>query len=170
MTKYTSVINQKADLNDQKQLSLFFDQYKLFVENTVIKMSERRMSLNTFYMSINTLIITSLGALGEGGLFAKKSTLLILILLVLGIASTISWVSAIHVHKTINNKNYTVIVEFEKYFPAQIYTSLNKDIARLDPLSEGKNFVTQREAIVPYIFLIAYILYSFIDIYKAYMN
>jgi len=67
-----------------------------------------------------------------------------------------------------NNKNHAIIKEFEQYFPALVYTSFNQDLSKLDSFSEGKNFVVQREIIIPYIFLVGYILYALLKIIKAY--
>lgn len=169
MTTYTSILNPKINLRDPGHLQFFFEQYKLFVDS-YNKLSERRKDLNTFYVTVNTLIISILGALGEGKFFLQKTGALLSILTLLGIVIAFAWISAIHVYKIINNKNYATIVEFEQYFPALLYTSLNKDLERLDPHAEGKNFIVQREIIVPYAFLSAYLLYLMFNIYRLYLG
>jgi hypothetical protein len=163
MSTYTSIINPKVSLDNETHLRFFFDQYKIFIDGNS-KLEEQRRNLNIFYLTANTLIISTLSSLVGKPNF--HIFFLMGLLLFGGITTTLSWVSAINVYKSINNKNYAVILEFEQYFPAQVYTSFNKDISRLDPLSKGRNFMVQREIIVPYVFLIGYVIYIVFNILK----
>ncbi len=164
---YTSIINPNVKLNTPQYLGLFFDQYKLFIDTTG-KSADQRRNLNMFYLTVNTLVMSAIGTLATSGYIKDKHFFLLGILMFVGIATTMSWISAIHVYKTMNNKNYAIIREFEQYFPAQVYTSFNKDLSKLDSFSEGKIFLTQREIIIPYVFLIGYVLYALLKIMKAY--
>lgn len=163
MSKYTSILNPKVSRDSKTNLQFFFDQYKMFVDGNS-KLGDQRRNLNAFYLTANALIISTLGTLVVQE--TPHNFFLMGVLLFIGITTTLSWISAIHVYKKINDKNYAAILEFEEYFPAQVYTSFNKDISRLDPLSEGKNFVVQREIIVPYVFLIGYVLYMVFNILR----
>jgi hypothetical protein len=163
MNKYMSILNPNVSRDDKTNLQFFFEQYKMFVDGNS-KLADQRRNLNAFYLTANALMVSTLGTLV--GKESAQNLFLIGVLLFIGITITLSWISAIHLYKKINDKNYAVIAEFEEYFPAQVYTSFNKDISRLDPLSEGKNFVVQREIIVPYVFLIGYIVYIIFNILK----
>ncbi len=169
MKQFTSILNPHVKLETVDQLKFLFEQYKLFVD-TSSKSTDHRRNLNTFYITVNTIIMSALSALADGGYLQKKNLLLLGIFMLVGIASTLSWISAIHVYKTMNNKYFAVTAEFERYLPAQVFTSINKDLSRLDPYSEGKNFVTQREIIVPYAFLAGYVIYSVFNIVHVVMN
>lgn len=167
MSPYTSIINPDVKLDTPQNLGLFFDQYKLFIDTTG-RSADQRRNLNMFYLTVNTLVMSAIGTLATSGHIKDKHFLLLGILILIGIASTLSWISAIHVYKTMNNKNHAIIKEFEQYFPALVYTSFNQDLSKLDSFSEGKNFVVQREIVIPYIFLVGYILYALLKIIKAY--
>lgn len=156
MSKYTSILNPNVSRDDKNNQQFFFEQYKMFVEGNN-KLGDQRRNLNAFYLTANAIIISTVGTLVDKT--NPTNLFLLSVLLFIGITTTLSWISAIHVYKKINDKNYAVILEFEQHFPAQVYTSFNKDISRLDPLSEGKNFLVQREIIVPYAFFIGYVLY-----------
>lgn len=135
MSKYTSILNPKVFRDDKNNQQFFFDQYKMFVEGNS-KLGDQRRNLNAFYLTANAIIISMVSTLVDKT--NLTNLFLLSVLLFIGITTTLSWISAIHVHKKINDKNYAVILGFEEHFPARVYTSFNKDISRLDPLSEGK--------------------------------
>lgn len=169
MINESTLLNSGVDLKTPLQKQQFFDQYKLFVESHQ-KLTERRKDLSNFYITINSIIISTLGALSKGLITPTNNLGLTAILLALGIGSILSWLSVLHLYYTVNFKSYQMLQEFEKHLPTRVFTAFYDDMAQVDHNKERKkrknNFLLNREVFIPYCFLVAYLLYTAADLYS----
>lgn len=170
MTVYSSIINPNININDIEERRFLFEQYKLFVDGAN-KLADRRRDANTLYITINSLIISSMGTLAQGKVLPGNNSLLVGILLIIGVGSVMSWISIMSLYRTIDSENYAIIKEFESYFPSNVYTRFNQYVAREKGPQGTKSFLVAREMIIPYSFLLGYtvfIAYEGYRIYKGY--
>ena len=98
---------------------LLLEQYKLYVDSSS-KVSDRRGTTQTFFLSANTLLATVYG-LAVGGGSASASTGSWLIPLA-GVMLSLSWILLIQSYSSLNSAKFRVIEQVEKRLPAQLFT------------------------------------------------
>lgn len=128
------------------------EQYKLYVE-MADRISARRSTANTYFLTINTIIIGALSACAE-----KFSRLSVIVLCIAAIVLCYVWKRLIKSYRQLNTAKYAVIGEFEKRLPASPYWS-----AEWSALGEGKDpkkykQLTAVEKWVPIVFMCLYLL------------
>ena len=126
------------------------DIYKMFVE-MADRISTRRQSANSFFLSINTLVIGAVGYVGFGkkvmdpefyGMVAAA-----------GIALCFFWFCLIVSYRNLNTAKFKVIHEIEQMLPLAPYD------AEWEVAGRGKNPLvytplTYIEMLVPWVFLV----------------
>lgn len=124
--------------------------YQLLVE-MADRVSQRRQSANSFYLSINTVLAGAFAYAGS----TEPSPSTVLIIAVAGVAICSLWLMSISSYRTLNSAKYSVICELEKSLPIQAYTD---EWSLLDPDSDGKRHrpFHKVEAIVPWVFGLIY--------------
>lgn len=169
MAEYISVLNPKVDLNEDAQKKLLFEQYKTFVDATT-KVTSNRKDTNTLYITLNSVIISTVGAIAEGKIFPDKNLLFVATLMIIGIGSVLSWISVLSLYKAVDYENYYIIKELETYFPSSIHTRLNQWVARENTMGNEKGFLVKKERLIPYSYLVGYTLFIISDLYKMYLK
>lgn len=169
MDKYTSVINQSADLKDPEQKKQLFEQYKMFLD-AARQTSGMRKDTNSFYITINSVILSTVGAIGQGMILPDKSLIFIVTLMVIGIGSLISWISVLTMYKGMEYESYVIIKELESHFPSSISTRFNQVVAKDNTPDNDKAFLVKKERITPYAFLIGYTIFLISDLIKIYVK
>jgi hypothetical protein len=169
MEKYTSVINPQTDLKDPEQKKQLFEQYKMFLD-AARQTNGMRKDTNTFYIGINSVILSTVGAIGQGMIFPDKSLILIITLMVIGIGCVISWISVLTAYKGMEYESYVIIKELESYFPSSVSTRFNQLVAKENTPDNDKAFLVKKERIIPYAFLIGYTLFLIADLFKIYVK
>lgn len=98
------------------------EQYKLYVE-MADKVSDRRLTANTFFLTANTLLITIFGAIvGKDASISSDSMRIWFILFALsGLAFSLAWFFIVKSYRQLNSGKFKVIVEIEKYLPLSPY-------------------------------------------------
>lgn len=126
--------------------------YKLLVE-MADRVSQRRQSANSFYLSVNTLLVGGSAFLGTLGPGARN----IVVISIAGIAICILWIMNILSYKTLNGAKFKVITAVEGRLVEQPY---QEEWAHLDPKGSGERHrpFHQVEAAVPYVFMAVYAL------------
>ncbi len=130
-----------------------FDQYKLAVE-MADRVSARRMQANTFFLAVNTGLLTVFANLLKDKIFSGFSaTLTIIALLVLCFV----WWRILRSYRQLNSVRYAVILDMETLLPAAPYA------AEWRALGEGKDpkrylTLTHVENWVPRLFGLLYLL------------
>lgn len=125
--------------------------YKLMVE-MADRVSQRRQAANSFYLTINTLLIGGSSYLGSLNSESQSK----IAISVCGILVSIYWLSSIESYKTLNTAKFDVINSIEKSFIVKPFT---EEWEILDPDKDGirhKPF-HQTEKVVPKIFIALYI-------------
>ncbi len=128
------------------------EQYKLCVE-MADRISARRSAANTFFLTLNTLVVGALSICAEK--FCGLSTIA---LCAAAIVLCFVWKSLIKSYQQLNTAKYAVIGEFEKRLPSSPYWS-----AEWNALGEGKDPrkykpLTTVETTVPIVFMFIYLL------------
>jgi hypothetical protein len=169
MKKNISVINPNVDLKDPEQKTQLFDQYKIFLDATK-QTSAMRKDTNSFYITINSVVLSTVGAVGQGLIFPDKSLIFILTLMVIGIGSVISWVSVLTMYTGMEYESYIIIKELESHFPSSVSTRFNQWVAKDNTPDNEKAFIVKKERIIPYAFLIGYTIFLISDLIKIYVK
>lgn len=138
------------------------EQYKNYL-GLADKISERRSGANTFFLAVNTGLIS---AFGISNFLTSKDVSRVLILTV-GIAVIIlcySWYRIIRSYKDLNTAKFKVIHEIEKRLPVSPYDSEWEAVGR----GKNKNLYlpfTDIEKYVPWVFIALYMILIFYGIY-----
>lgn len=133
--------------DNEKWYSHLLDQYKLYVE-MADRISQRRVSANSYFLSLNTAILGFVGYLTS-----ENSTDYLWLLAIAGIALTLLWYTIIKSYRDLNSAKWLVVHEIEKRLPISPYD------AEWDLVDRGKNSKLYRplshvEGGVPWIFFI----------------
>jgi len=145
------VFNEYDDKGKLKDHVL--EQYKLCVE-MADRISARRSTANTFFLTLNTLIVGGLSACAE-----KFSKLSVVVICIAAIVLCYVWKRLINSYRQLNTAKYAVIGEFEKKLPSSPYWS-----AEWNALGEGKDpkkykQLTAVEKWVPIVFMFIYLIF-----------
>jgi hypothetical protein len=132
----------------------FFDQYKLYVE-MADRVSGRRMLANSFFLGVNTILITILSFAFKNGFPANKYWLLIPLIAILLLC--ITWWRIVKSYRQLNSGKYKVVGAMEQYLPCAPYD------AEWNALGRGKQPklyrpLTHVENWVPILFALLYVL------------
>ncbi|SCP97911.1 RipA family octameric membrane protein [Anaerobium acetethylicum] len=142
--------------NQEKNIQYIFEQYKLYVE-MADRVCQRRASTNTFFLSINTAILTVVGTVGFD---IKKYSLVISLV---GIILSYTWFYILHSYKLLNSGKFEVIHQIEEKLPLNLYGY------EWNILGEGKIRskywpISHLEKIVPVLFGVVFVIFEVISI------
>ena len=138
------------------------EQYKLYVQ-MADKISERRQTANTYFLTINTALVALLGIVWP----ATEKLVDVLWYVIAGLAGMIlcySWYRLLRSYKDLNSGKFRVVGVIEKYLPLRPYD------AEWESLGRGKNSklylpFTHIEAKIPWVFFALYLGVIAISIY-----
>lgn len=141
-------INQNnIEIEGSQEVEIMLEQWKVYVQmadNT----SERRRKSNTFFTTINTMII-SVCATNFVGI--NKN-----LVFITGILISLAWISSIRSYKMLNSAKFSVINKIEENLPMQGFSE------EWDKLKGKKHFkLTTNEYYVPIAFIVIYIVYLY---------
>lgn len=116
------------------------------------RVSQRRQAANSFYLSVNTLLIGGSAYLGT----LQPGAWNVIVISVAGLAISFLWIMNIISYKTLNGAKFEVITDLEKRLPIQPFAD---EWTRLDPDGDGKRHrpFHKVEVIVPWVFIAVYI-------------
>ena len=137
----TTAVRENADRAERLEL------YKIMVE-MADRVSQRRQAANSFYLSINTLLVGGSAYLGTNA-SSPKTTILVSLA---GALVCKYWSRSILSYKTLNTAKFAVINDMERDLAAQPFSD---EWAKLDPDGDGKkhNSFYETEKFVPRVFL-----------------
>jgi hypothetical protein len=139
-------------------------QYKLYVE-MADKISERRQSANSYFLTVNSIIVSLLGALCGLGLASQCPNwrCFLPLICLLGIIISIVWATLILSYRQLNSGKFEVIHMMESQLPAAPYDTEWKILEE----GKGKRYLpfTHVEQLVPYIFAGLYILLAILSLF-----
>lgn len=128
------------------------EQYKIMVE-MADRVSQRRQAANSFYLSVNTLLVGGSAYLGTTT-SSLRTTLLVSIA---GILVCVYWSRSILSYKTLNTAKFAVINDMELSLAEQPFSDEWK---KLDPDGDGRkhNSFYETEKLVPRVFFGIYVV------------
>ncbi len=133
------------------------EQYKLFVQ-MADNISERRSKTNTFFLSVNSFLLTALGIFTKIVLDVDVGLWWLYVASIGGITFAITWYVLIRNYKKLNSGKFVVIHELEKELPTAPYTK-EWNIIRKENDSKYQK-LTNIESFVPIIFIGLYFALS----------
>ncbi|THD06661.1 RipA family octameric membrane protein [Rhodanobacter lindaniclasticus] len=131
---------------NDKWHSHLLDQYKLYVE-MADRISQRRTSANTYFLSVNSAILAF-----AGYLTSKDSTDYLWLMAIAGILLCVLWFNIITSYRDLNTAKWEVVQQIEERLPISPYA------AEWDAVERGRNPRLYRplshiERVVPWIFV-----------------
>jgi len=136
---------------DQRE---FFELYMLMVSSSEALVN-RRQAVNTFFLTINGVLLSAIGLLLRGAGRANLKAAAILALTVAGIALAYTWWSVLISFGQLNTGKFAIINRMERWLAASIYEAEWVALGRGQNPKVYKSF-TSREAIVPKVAIITY--------------
>ncbi len=135
--------------------NVLMEQYKLF-QKTSEDLVTRRQSVNSFYISLNTALVTFIGVV-LGLLESPLNTIVMIAMCSAGIILDISWIKILDSYGILNSAKMKVISLLEAQLPIALYDSEWKIMS--DKLN-NKKYVsfTDSEKRIPKLFLAIYFL------------
>jgi hypothetical protein len=160
--KDTILLNNKSSEYDGPFKEHLLAQYLKYIE-MADKISERRVLTNSFFITLNTGIISALGVFN---LFSKTiSAYTIVIISIVLCTLCIYWIQSIKSYSQLNKVKFNIICEIEIYLPMRPYgyewDRLDKGATKSIYQPSGKI-----EKNIPYLFLALYILISGFYLYS----
>lgn len=141
---------------NEEERKIGFEQYKILVES-INKLNETRESSNNFWIGVNGIGVSAIAYLRDTQNIAHyHKHFLLWTLIVIGIFLCFSWISYLTTIKNSLATRGLVLMELEKGFPVPLFSkvfALSHEKASNTPL-------TQREMLVPYLFLLGYIFFG----------
>jgi len=140
-------------LNEDKQI--YFEQYKIIVDSAE-KISEKRMSANNYFLTVNTALISLIGLLFTSKILSLNFNAIKLVS-ILGLIICVIWFFIVLSYKQLNSGKFALIHHIEKKLPIHLYADewvklgKGKDIKKYIPLSHI-------ELIVPVVFFCLYLI------------
>ncbi len=131
----------------------FLEQYKLFVESTD-RISNRRLSANSFFLTINTVIV---GLVGYVNLGDKEIGNLFFLISIAGIILNFTWYRMIRSYYSLNSGKFKVIHEIEKNLPLALFYAEWKVVGNGKDSKKHLPF-TKVEKNIPWVFLVIHLL------------
>src|SRR3989338_1182857 len=135
----------------------FFLQYKLFVES-VNYTSDLKLKLNTFFLTVNTALITAIVLGFSSGRFIDSSVWHLLLPLA-GVLISIIWWGATYSYKQRNIIKLRIIHCLEEQLPLALYTT-EWHLMEENHGSSLKKRLFSIDLFMPFVFLVCYLLFA----------
>lgn len=152
MNSVESILKNEIDYPSEKKEDHILDIYKLYVDMTD-KLSNRRHLTNTWFLTLNTTIMTIAGFL----LSKNLETIMLIIILLAGFVNCILWNRLIASYKRLNTARFKVIQEIEEQLPIKTFCK-EWDLLNNDRNSKQFYSLTKIENKIPLIFALLYII------------
>lgn len=136
-----------------------FELYKMMVSSSE-QLVGRRQSVNTFFLTINSALLTASGLIVQSSTEPRLGGLGILVLAVVGAVLCLSWRSLIKSFGQLNTGKFKVINTLEKYLRAAIYEAEWEALGRGENPKIYRSF-TSREIWVPNALFVIHLLTAF---------
>ena len=138
---------------DPRDTEILFEQYKLYVE-LMDKISERRIQANSFFLTVNTLLVTALTTILSLADLSDIQYRWMILASFGGIIFSYTWRRLIQSYKELNTGKFRIIHLLETRLPAKLFD------AEWDALNKGDGTVyypfSHVEMTIPIIFFIIY--------------
>jgi hypothetical protein len=115
MNEIHQALWQQKSANGVDDAAHLLEQYKVYVEITD-RISQRRGSTNTFFLTFNTAIVAALA-----GFFQHVPSNISVVIYLAASVMAITWALLLKSYKNLNTAKFIVIGELEKRLPAQMF-------------------------------------------------
>ena len=112
------LLNNNVDQFGPEYYKFLIDQYKLYVE-MADRISARRMIANTFFLGINTAVISAMSIIYKEGFPAPKLWMLIPFITLINFCYV--WWRIVKSYKQLNSGKYSIIGQIEESLPLMPY-------------------------------------------------
>jgi hypothetical protein len=141
---------------DEQNRSALLEQYKLLVQTSETLVG-RRQTVNTFFLSINSLLLAAIGLFAKEGIPGPLTGFGVLALGIAGLVLCVAWRRLVHSYRQLNAGKFEVIHLLEKHLPASVFK------AEWEALGAGRDKgkyqpFTRTEAAIPWVFGILYVV------------
>jgi len=152
-----TIFSGDEDTYGHKYREHFFQQYKLFVES-VNYTSDLKLKLNTFFLTVNTALVTAIG-IGFSSQRPINASVWHLLLPLAGVLMSIIWWGITYSYKQRNIIKLHIIHCLEEQLPLALYTT---EWALMDENhgSRPKKFLFSIDLFIPFVFFICYLLFA----------
>ena len=117
-----NVIFHGHDGVDDQSLDILLEQYKLFVE-TSERLVARRQLVNTFFLSVNALVLSALALIAKEATDSVLTVAGILIVSVAAIVLCSAWKTLVNSYAQLNRGKFAVIDRLERELPAALFNA-----------------------------------------------
>jgi hypothetical protein len=151
-----------SEYGEEQYQNHLLEQYKLYVQ-MADKISERRQSANSFFLTVNTALIAFLGLVaspdvgGDTGLVASPPLPWVLVVSAAGVVLCYSWYRLVRSYKDLNTAKFKVVHAIESRLPASPYDAEWEAVGRGEDPKLYLPF-THVEIWIPWVFAALYIL------------
>ena len=134
--------------------SHLLEQYKLLVETSESLVS-RRQAVNTFFLTLNSFLLSGIGLFVKDGLRGRVGGIGLLSLSISGLILCVAWTRLVRSYRQLNSGKFAIINRIEQHLPAAMFQ------AEWQSLAEGKDNkkyrpFTKTEERIPVVFGILY--------------
>jgi hypothetical protein len=139
------------------------EQYKKYLD-MADKISDRRSAANTFFLTVNTGLISAFGIVNLTG--QKSSNMLLITGSFAAILLSYSWYRLIRAYRDLSTAKFKVVHEIENYLPIRPFDAEWEAVGR----GQDKRLYwpfTHIERFVPWIFIFVYAIVILFSIYRA---
>jgi hypothetical protein len=157
------LFNEPYSNIDEKYKDQLIEQYKLYVQ-MADKISDRRAIANTFFLSLNSFLLTVLGVLPQLKSNIVEFTLIwVIVVSIAGIIFCFSWIMLIRGYRKLNEAKFYIINRMEEKLPVTMYASEwkylenIKEKLRFLPFNIGYSPLSMIERWVPSLIVLLYI-------------
>jgi hypothetical protein len=139
------------------------EQYKKYLD-MADKISDRRSAANTFFLTVNTGLISAFGIVNLTG--QKSSNMLLITGSFAAILLSYSWYRLIRAYRDLSTAKFKVVHQIENYLPIRPFD------AEWEAVGKGRDKrlywpFTHIERFVPWIFILVYAIVILFSIYRA---
>jgi hypothetical protein len=157
------LFNSPDNYVDNKYQDHLLEQYKLYIQ-MADKISDRRATANTFFLSLNSFLLTVLGILPQLKSNIVEFTFIwIIVVSFAGIVFCLAWIMLIRGYRKLNEAKFYIINTIESTLPVTMYDSEWKYLEKIKekirflPFRIGYSPLSMVERWVPTLIIFLYI-------------
>jgi hypothetical protein len=150
-----SLRGQDSEFYGELHSAHVLELYKLYVDSAD-KVSSRRQSANSFYLTINTAVLAAVGGYLQLDPVSITYPVLFMGAGIVGIALCFLWRRSISSYRNLNNAKFKVIHEVEKLLPIRLFHAEWEAVGHGRDRRRYRPF-TQVEIIIPWVFMLVHL-------------
>jgi hypothetical protein len=139
---------------DEKQRSVLFEQYKLFVD-TMERVVNRRQTAHNFFLSANGFVFTVVGFIAKDLKESPFFAFPIVAVCIVGVILSFTWYRLCRYYGLLNGGKFKVIHLLEQYLPARLFWAEWVALGKGNDPQKYQSF-SRVEARMPIVFLVCY--------------